>query len=317
MLRLVGICALCLVMLSGCAWVGRLLGVGGERAAPVEAQAPAPAQEAPVDAVPPPAPPTAPEPSTLKPAPQEPADSVSTSPPTAAPTASDISADPAPDLAPIGAAAFEQMKAKSQLSADFRMHSLVRCVATRLISALPDEERLLDWEVLVFDEPGAFAFVLPGARIGVHAGLLAIARTESQLAGALSHLLAHQRLGHLGPRVAASMAFEDAEVAVHVLNGPSSPPSSRTIYGALGLGHRVGRVVPFSETQEEQTDLAALEILLGAGYRPDDARAWWRALVATNAPLWDAQHPGPAARLAAIEVVTGTENVQPKVWCAE
>ena len=113
------------------------------------------------------------------------------------------------------------------------------------------------------------------------------------------------------------MPIEDAEIAVHVLNGASGPPSSLTVYAALGLGHRVGRVEPFSDDHERATDLAALEILLGAGYRPEDARAWWSALSAANAPLWIAQHPAPAARLAAIEVVTGTDNVKPKAWCAQ
>ena len=324
MLRLAWICALILTTLGGCSWFG-----GGQRppaAANIEraeassrgdqtpkAQAPVNADEsnyaeAAVSDVGGALPPAMSE---VPPAAEQ-AASAETSGPADAPVASDL------QLASIGSVAFEQLKAKSRLSADFRSHSLVRCVAGRLISALPDDERLLDWEILVFDEPGVFAFALPGARIGVHSQLLEVARTEGELAGAISHVLGHLRAGHLAERLADAIPIEDAEVAVHVLGGTETAAASRKVYSMLGLGHRVGAVVAFSEAHEAQTDVAALEILLGAGYRLEDARAWWRAVgAAPSAQLWLTQHPSAGARLAALEAVSETEEVKPKIWCAD
>jgi len=321
MSRLFLIGLLCLTTLTGCGWVGRLWRAPdsapagqAERAgeAEVPVPAPAPAERPPRIEASEPIPPAVPG------DPAKPAVSTDAVEATEIADAAETSGIRAQDLAPIGAAAFEQLKAKSQISADYRALSLVRCVASRLISAMPDEDRLQDWEVLVFDEPGVLAFALPGARIGVHADLLRIAITEGQLAGAISHALAHLRLGHLGQRLTAAISVEDAEVAVHVLGGTKTPAASAKAYSMLGLGHRVGTVVPYSDTHEAQTDIAALELLLGAGYRPEDARAWWRVLVAApTAKMWLAQHPAPTARLRAIETVAGTENLKPKEWCLE
>jgi|CXWL01.1.fsa_nt_gi predicted Zn-dependent protease len=205
------------------------------------------------------------------------------------------------EIEAIGVVAFDQVKAKSRLNADYAVQSYVRCVADKLIAVMPEDYALQDWEILVFEEPGAFAFALPGARLGVHAELLRAAPSEAQLATALSHVLAHVQLEHFSGRVASAMNAEAAEVAAQVFRGSEGPGQSRTVYSMLGLGNRVGVAVPFSAGQEQATDALSVKWLQAAGYSAGQAKAFWEGW-SKGGPervAWLAQHPHSEARAAA------------------
>src|SRR5262245_29492807 len=98
---------------------------------------------------------------------------------------------PEGDMAQMGVAAYEQTKAQTPISNDATQQRYVRCVAdaiTREASGPAVPER---WEVTVFQQDVANAFALPGGKIGVYTGLLAVAKNQDQLATVIGHEVAH------------------------------------------------------------------------------------------------------------------------------
>ena len=97
---------------------------------------------------------------------------------------------PSGQMNQMGIAAFSDMKSKGKVAQEGRVSQYVSCVANHLTSVLPSGYGK-KWEVVVFDDQTPNAFALPGGKIGVHTGLLAIADTQDQLASVIGHEIGH------------------------------------------------------------------------------------------------------------------------------
>jgi predicted Zn-dependent protease len=205
-------------------------------------------------------------------------------------------------MAGIGATAFDQLKLKGRLSADYDAQSFVRCVADNLIAELPAEEQVVRWEILAFEDPGADAYALPGGKLGVHRELLAVVDDEAQLAALIAHELAHVGQRHSAQRLASEFSTESAVAAVQTFRGDQSPAQTRSAFALLGLGNRVGMPRPYSRAHEVEADNAALALMARAGYSPTAAPQLWRTLAEQrNAPSWLSNHPDPERHVEVLE----------------
>jgi predicted Zn-dependent protease len=205
-------------------------------------------------------------------------------------------------MAGIGATAFDQLKLKGQLSADYDSQSFLRCVADNLIAELPAEDQAVRWEMLVFEDAGADAYALPGGKIGVHREMLALVSNESQLAALIAHELGHLGERHSAQQLAGEFSTESAVAAVQTFRGDQSPALSRSAYALLGLGNRVGMPRPYSREHEAQADAAALNLMARAGYTPTAAPQLWRTLAEQPGSVpWLATHPDPDRHVEALE----------------
>jgi predicted Zn-dependent protease len=209
-------------------------------------------------------------------------------------------------MAGIGATAFDQLKLKGRLSADYDSHSFVRCIADHLIAELPAEDQVARWEILVFEDAGADAYALPGGKIGVHREVLAMISDEGQMAALIAHELGHLRHRHSAERLAGEFSTESAVAAVQTFRGEQSPPLTRSAYALLGLGNRVDRPRPYSREHEAQADDAAITLMARAGYAPSAASKLWQQLTEQQVPPpWLTTHPDPERHIKVIE--TGLE----------
>lgn len=216
------------------------------------------------------------------------------------------------DMAAIGATAFEQLKSKNQLSADYEAVSLVRCVTDHLVAELADEGRQLRWETVVFEEADALVYALPGGKLGVHRGLLAVTADEASLAAAIAHELGHLAHRHVADRVSAEFTLEAAIAAAQTYRGDQGPQRSKQLYALLGLGPQVGQPRPYGNAQERQADLAGLRLLARAGYPPEAAPALWQSLADQARPEtgdWIASHPQAGRRAADLRSALASVSV--------
>jgi predicted Zn-dependent protease len=205
-------------------------------------------------------------------------------------------------MAGIGATAFDQLKLKGRLSAEYDAQSFVRCVADKLIVELPAEEQIVRWEILVFEDPGADAYALPGAKLGVHREVLAMVDDEAQLAALIAHELAHLVERHSAQRLASEFSTESAVAAVQTFRGEQSPPQTRSAFALLGLGNRVGMPRPYTRAHEAEADNTALALMARAGYPPTAAPELWRTLAEQQASVaWLNTHPDPDRHADALE----------------
>lgn len=202
------------------------------------------------------------------------------------------------DMTAIGTTAFEQLKHKGRMSADFDAQSFVRCVADHLIAELAADDQGQRWETIVFEDSSINAFALPGGKIGVHRGTLDVIADENQLAALLAHELGHFSHRHATQRVSSGFASEAAIAAVQTYRGDQGPQASKALYALLGLGVQVGTPLPYSPAQESAADATALRLLARAGYDPASAPVLWRTLGAHPASPWLASHPDPGRHIA-------------------
>ncbi|MGB5811881.1 MAG: M48 family metalloprotease, partial [Polyangiales bacterium] len=87
----------------------------------------------------------------------------------------------------LGVAAFASLKAEGKVSEDALYNQYVQCVADAILEVIPSGPPPGEWEVRVFEDPTPNAFALPGAKIGVHTGMLELATTSGQLAAVIGH----------------------------------------------------------------------------------------------------------------------------------
>ena len=91
----------------------------------------------------------------------------------------------------MGVTSFQKMKTSSKISTNQQAQRYVQCVSQAIINELPDSWKQQAWETVVFEDNSANAFALPGGKIGVHTGLLNVAKNQDQLATVIGHEVAH------------------------------------------------------------------------------------------------------------------------------
>jgi predicted Zn-dependent protease len=206
--------------------------------------------------------------------------------------------------ASMGAASFNQLKQSGKVSGDPVANAQVQRVAQRLIAQVNQPNTI--WEVVVFDDPTPNAFALPGGKIGVHTGILAIAQTDDALAAVLGHELAHVTLRHGGQRVSQQIAIAGLTTITDVALAMNDVRERGYIMSGLGVGASVGIVLPFSRSNEYEADRYGLYYMARAGYDPEAAVGFWQRMKeygeksGGKPPEWLSTHPTDDNRIAQI-----------------
>jgi predicted Zn-dependent protease len=199
----------------------------------------------------------------------------------------------------MGVTAFTQLKSQMTVSNDPQAIAYVKCVASAVVAEIDTPGAPRSWEVVVFDEPSANAFALPGGKIGVHTGMLEVARNQDQLATVIGHEVAHVLAGHSNERASTELATKGAMGALDALTGPASPTKDLT-FAVLGVGAQVGVLLPFSRAQESEADVLGLDLMARAGFDPREGPVLWENMARQGAqpPEILSTHPSSATRIA-------------------
>jgi predicted Zn-dependent protease len=135
-----------------------------------------------------------------------------------------------------------------------------------------------NWEVVLIDDDSANAFALPGGRIGVHTGLLPVAKNDDGLAIILGHEVAHVLAGHSGERLSQHLLIVGGTVIGAIAIGDDDETTREIMLAAMGIGTQVGIVLPYSRLHEAEADELGLFIAAEAGYDPDQANGLWQRM---------------------------------------
>lgn len=197
----------------------------------------------------------------------------------------------------MGVTAFQDIKKDTPQTQDATQQRYVRCVAAAITGQVKDPEAPKQWEVVVFQDDTPNAFALPGGKIGVHTGILEVAKNQDQLATVLGHEVAHVLAQHANERVSQQMVAG----ALMEVAGQTMDP---TLVAALGMGAQVGVLLPFSRTQESEADLLGLDLMAGAGFDPRESTKFWKNMEAAGGgktPEFLSTHPSDQTRAAALQ----------------
>jgi predicted Zn-dependent protease len=175
--------------------------------------------------------------------------------------------------------------------------------------------------VRVFEDETANAVALPGKKIGVHTGLLAVAKNQDQLATVLAHEVAHVVARHSAERVSDQIAIQGGAQLAGAVIGAAGDPSSPLhgiALGALGLGAQ-GVVLKFSRTHESEADKLGLDLMARAGFDPRESVPLWQNMEAAakgaRPPEFLSTHPSPATRIRDLQQrIPQTLPVAEQAW---
>jgi predicted Zn-dependent protease len=214
----------------------------------------------------------------------------------------------------MGEQAFQQILSdpKVKLSQSPQEQEAVERVAERIIQAAKESKfaesaKSFNWEVVVIkDDQTKNAFALPGGKIAVYTGIFPVAKNDAGLAAILGHEVVHALARHASERMSQEVLAQTGLTAAAVGLGASGagPVAGQATMAALGLGARVGVLLPYSRTHESEADSIGLLLAAEAGYDPREAvRVWQRMQQGSEGtpPEFLSTHPSHETRIERLQ----------------
>jgi Peptidase family M48 len=182
-------------------------------------------------------------------------------------------------------------RAKHEFIDDPDLNQYVRKIGKKLTeqTGRPD----LNYQFYIDANQAASADTFPGGIIIVHSGLLQQARTEAELAGVLSHEVAHAALSHYYQK-----------------------------QSELGLMQAFSRILPlgdlfrnltdldYKHRQEYEADILGTRILAKSNYAADGLWSYLKAIadLGGKQAAWTDSHPASSDRIAKLETLIQTNS---------
>ncbi len=104
----------------------------------------------------------------------------------------------------------------------------------------------LNWELYVVNSPVPNAFILPGGKIFVHAGIFQFADSEDSLAAVLGHEIAHQIARHSSEKMSIQSALFNVQALFSIITHIWIPIADVFL--------QYGIMLPYSRTMESEAD---------------------------------------------------------------
>lgn len=199
----------------------------------------------------------------------------------------------------MGLQAFDMLKKEKPVSNNSQYNQVASCISQAIIT-----EQGGNWEVVVFEDKSPNAFALPGNKIGIHTGMLALVDNQDQLAAVIGHEVGHVLAKHSNERASQEMAVNSGMAIVQAVGAPESA-LGQTAFGLLGVGAEYGILMPYSRVQESEADIIGVDLMAKAGFDPRQSVTLWQKMEqATQGqqPIeFMSTHPAHATRIQNLE----------------
>ena len=206
-------------------------------------------------------------------------------------------------LAQEGARQMATIREQAPLVKDRATIDFVACVADAIVGSLDGKDAAMYWELAIVNQPDVNAFVMPGGKIVVKAGILDVASNQHQLAAVIGHEVAHVTAHHANERASrGELTNYGVEVLAYILGGGYSN-QTQGAYSALSTASTLGLSNPFSRMQESEADIIGLEYMSKAGFDPRESVELWKNMNAkseTKIPEFMSTHPSGDTRIESL-----------------
>lgn len=203
-------------------------------------------------------------------------------------------------LAQEGARQMNIIREQAPLVQDRATIEYVACVADAIVGALDGKDAEMYWELAIVNQPDVNAFVMPGGKMVVKAGILSVAENQHQLAAVIGHEVAHVTAHHANERASrGELTNYGVEVLAYILGG-GYYNQTQGAYSALSTAATLGLSNPFSRKQESEADSIGLDYMSKAGFDPRESVKLWKNMNAkaeTKIPEFMSTHPSGETRI--------------------
>ena len=183
-------------------------------------------------------------------------------------------------------------------------HPLTR-VCQRIVDRIALSSDLKSFNIILISDSNKNAFSLPNGDIVINAGLIGDVKNEHELAGLLSHEIAHAILRHSSEVVSLS---DLARIPSGFLYSAVAASGAGLVSGLfrwmaveMAQPERLLVELPTSRRLEGEADRVGIDLMAQAGYDPVAIRTYWeRQPESENYVRIAASHPNNADRLADI-----------------
>ena len=173
------------------------------------------------------------------------------------------------ELAQLGHEAMISASRRNPTLEDVELHAYLSSLLNTLRSANGLDEYNI--QLTMFADRSVNAFALPGGYIGVFAGLILSASSESALVSVLAHELSHLSQRHIHRfmerQSQASLAAMAALVAAAVVMRDNPDAAQATIYSGLATANQ--SLLDYSRAHEREADRTGQRFMSVAGFRPE------------------------------------------------
>ena len=205
----------------------------------------------------------------------------------------------------LGRMVMRGLRESGQLVDDPEIGEYLQSVGLRLSSLAQDGNRSFNF--FLVKDPAINAFALPGGFIGIHSGLLMETANESELAGVLSHEIAHVTQRHIARRLESqsrtSLVSAAAMLAAILLGSVAGGNASMGAVSAV-QGLTAQQQINFTRENEYEVDRVGIGTLAAAGFDPNAMPSFFdtmgrRTQLGPNGmPELLRTHPVTSARIA-------------------
>jgi len=183
-------------------------------------------------------------------------------------------------------------------------------IGRRLASFFPEEP--FDYHFYVIENPVYNAFAAPAGHVFVNSGLISAMDSEEELAGILTHEIAHVYCRHIAEKIeknkTISLATLAGMAAAVFLGSPALAVGTAASGQAASLS--------YSRQDERQADQLGVKYLCRAGYSARglltmlekiQSRNWFSVY---DIPSYLSTHPGTEERIAYLDTLLATRNFE-------
>ena len=156
------------------------------------------------------------------------------------------------------------------------------------------------WEFNMVESKEANAWCMPGGKVVVYSGLLAITQNETAMAIVVGHEIAHAIAKHGSERMSQAMMQQLGGVALQVALSQKPAETQNIFLQSYAIGSQVGAMLPWSRQQETEADKYGLIYAAMAGYNPQEAIAFWQRMSTAGGPKppeFLSTHPSDETRM--------------------
>jgi beta-barrel assembly-enhancing protease len=207
----------------------------------------------------------------------------------------------------IGEAIVRQMMSQGEVIEDWEIRDYLARLAAPLIAS--DAAQGFSFDFFPVRDIAINAFALPGGYIGLNAGLLLAAQTESEVASVVAHEIGHVTQRHVSRMVAKSKQVSVTAIAGLILAALAAATNPQAAAGVAMFGDSLAQdqMLAFSRDAEREADRVGFDMLAQSGYEVGGMLQFFMRLqqayklVDVGLPVYVRSHPLTSERISDVQ----------------